>query len=466
MLKRHNQLMLSLLGLSDMATAVAAWVAAYFLRVVWGNLGLSRFEVPAFEEALPYVLLSVVLCPLVYGRLGLYGPKRTMSFFRELAGVVRAVLLIWVLTYLVASLTRHAPLSRLMMLSMPIPWLILAMGSRAIGRAGLRYLRSRGANLRSAAIIGAGRLGQKLQQTLSRNTWTGIVVAYFIDDDPRGRKIDNLAVRGPTGEAEQILAAHPVDIVFVAMSKADHGRLEQVMNQLSATNVDLQVVPDLLAVQFLRHEVSQLDDLSIISLTYSPQEGWNGLLKSSFDFVACALALIVLAGPMLIIAAAIKLASKGPVLYRQTRASLGGKAFKMLKFRTMKVDAEATTGPVWTVPNDPRVTSLGRLLRKTSLDELPQLINILLGDMSLVGPRPERPELIERFKDQVPHYMLRHHVKAGITGWAQIHGMRGHTPLRKRIQYDLFYIRNWSFALDLWILLLTPFRGLINANAY
>jgi len=458
--------MLAFLGLADMAAAVAAWLVAYLLRMAAGEWGLSKFPTPSFQEFLPYVFLSLVLCPLIYSRMGLYGSKRTISLYRELAAVVRAVLVTWVLVYLATSLMRHAPLSRLAMLSMIVPWLVLATTSRAIGRIGLRHIRRRGGNLRIAAIIGAGRLGQKLKNTLAQNPWTGIVAKYFVDDICPGKKINGLEVRGPINNVEQILAEDPVDMVFVAISRAGYEELAEVVDRLSATSVDLRVVPDLLAVQFLRQEVAQLEDLPIISLTYSPQQGWNSLLKRAFDIAASLFALVFLAVPMTIIAIGVKLTSQGPVLYRQVRASIGGRTFNMLKFRTMKVDAEAQTGPVWTVPNDPRVAAFGRFLRRTSLDELPQLINVLLDDMSLVGPRPERPELIERFKSQIPRYMLRHHVKAGITGWAQIHGFRGRTSLRKRIQYDLFYIRNWSFGLDLWILLSTLVRGLVNPNAY
>jgi exopolysaccharide biosynthesis polyprenyl glycosylphosphotransferase len=273
-------------------------------------------------------------------------------------------------------------------------------------------------------------------------------------------------VRGPADRMERILQEDPVDIVFVAMSKAPQERISEVINRLSAMPVHLCVVPDLLAVQLLCHEAAPLDDLSIISLTQSPQDGWNSILKSIFDRIMALSALVLLAIPMLVIALLIKLSSSGPVFYRQVRVSLGGRAFEMFKFRTMSQNAEAATGPVWAIPDDPRVTRLGRLLRRTSLDELPQLINVLRGDMSLVGPRPERPELIGRLTTRIPRYSLRHHVKSGMTGWAQIHGMRGCTSLHKRIQYDLFYVRNWSFALDLWILLLTPFRGLLSPNAY
>ena len=465
MVKRHAQLMLILPGLLDMAAAGAAWAAAYELRLLGSQLGWSRYAPPTTDEFLPFVLLSLILCPLIYARMDLYAPKRTMGLIRELSEVVKAVFVIWVLTYLASSLTRQAPLSRMMLLMMLGTWLILAMVGRVGMRVALRYARIRGGNIRSAAIVGAGRLGQKLHNTLNKHPWTGIVVSYFIDDTPNQSEINRCKVFGPTDRLEEILDHHPVDIVFVAMSKPNQERTEEVVSRLSKINVDLRVVPDLLAVQFLRHKVTQLDDLSIISLNQTPQQGWNSMVKRLCDLTLASLTLAVLAGPMVLIAVIIKLGG-GPVLYRQVRSSIGGRTFKMLKFRTMVVGAEANTGPVWTVPDDPRVTRFGRFLRRTSLDELPQLINVLLGDMSLVGPRPERPELIERFKLQIPRYMLRHHVKAGITGWAQVNGLRGQTPLRKRIQYDLFYIRNWSLGLDLWILLLTPFRGLVNANAY
>jgi putative colanic acid biosynthesis UDP-glucose lipid carrier transferase len=457
--------MLVLLGLWDMAAAAAAWAAAYGLRFLGGQLGWSRYAPPTTEEVLPFVLLSLILCPLIYSRMDLYAPKRTMSLLRELAEVVKAVLVIWVLTYLASSLMRQSPLSRMMMLMMLGSWLVLAMLGRAGGRMALRYARARGSNARFAAVIGAGRLGQKLHHTLKSHPWTGIVVSYFIDDTPNRGEINGCPVFGPTDRLEEILGGRAVDIVFVAMSKPSQERIEEVVSRLSKLNVDLYVVPNLLAVQFLRHKVTQLDDLSVISLTHSPHQGWNSMIKRIFDLALGSLALAVLAVPMLLIAAVIKLGG-GPVLYRQARASIGGRAFNMLKFRTMHVGAEDKTGPVWTVPGDPRVTRVGRVLRRIGMDELPQLINVLLGDMSLVGPRPERPELIERFKSQIPRYMLRQQVKAGITGWAQVNGLRGQTPLRKRIQCDLFYIRNWSLWFDVWILLLTPFRGLVNANAY
>ncbi|MGA3065694.1 MAG: undecaprenyl-phosphate glucose phosphotransferase [Tepidisphaeraceae bacterium] len=454
MLKRYGQQLLIFLVLSDLLTAVAAWTVAYALLAAKRADGLQ-----------PVILVAAVLVPLVFNRAGLYFPKRTFRLRSELVQVVQAILLAWILTYVIVGLVREKPIPRQVMFAGLIAWMALGTLSRAIVRVILRHLRSRGFNHRRVAILGTGRLAQKLHTTLVGNPWTGISIEYFLDDGAP-RLLRGVEVLGPLSEAANVLARRPVDIAFVAVSGARQSRVEELLHHLSTTPVDLRIVPNTLALRFLGHEVSQLGDLAIISLTDNPQQGWNRICKSLFDRAAALLAIGFLAIPMMAIALLIKLTSQGPIFYRQVRASLGGKPFSMLKFRTMRTDAESDSGPVWTVPNDPRVTRFGRWLRQTSLDELPQLINVLRGDMSLVGPRPERPEFIGQFKDRIPRYMLRHHVKAGMTGWAQIHGMRGQTSLRKRLRYDLFYIRNWSFGLDLWILLLTPFRLLAHTSAY
>jgi Undecaprenyl-phosphate glucose phosphotransferase len=360
---------------------------------------------------------------------------------------------------------RHVFISRLMMGSVLVAWSVLAVANRFAARATLRYFRRRGRNIRTAAIIGTGRLSQKLCDALRRNIWTGIVPEYFIDDSC-GSELMDLEVLGPLGAIDEIISTRCVDIAFVAMSGKRNGELGEVLDSLLHLNVDVRVVPDLLSFQFLRCDVAQLDDIPIIAMTHSPQHGFNSVAKRLFDVAASSAAILVLAVPMAIIALAVKLTSRGPAFYLQERTSIGGRPFKIMKFRTMIADAEAGTGPVWAARDDPRVTRVGRLLRRTSLDELPQLFNVLLGHMSLVGPRPERPELIDGFRKDIPRYMLRHHVKAGLTGWAQVNGLRGNTSLRKRVQYDLHYIMNWSVGLDLRILFTSLFGRLVHANAY
>lgn len=212
--------------------------------------------------------------------------------------------------------------------------------------------------------------------------------------------------------------------------------------------------------------MDELDGLPIVSLQSSPLYGWNSVFKRAFDLGFGSLILVMVSPLMALIALLIKLTSKGPVLYRQERVGMDGHTFEMLKFRTMKEDAESETGPVWAKENDSRRTSIGRFLRKTSLDELPQLFNVLKGEMSLVGPRPERPVFVEKFRNSIPSYALRHKIKAGMTGWAQVNGWRGNTSLEKRIEHDLYYIQNWSIGFDLRILFMTLWRGFFSKSAY
>ena len=461
MVKRYNQLIVAGIKATDILVGTASWLLAYAARWLGGEIGLSNYALPAFGEFVPAMLFSLVLVPMVFSRLDLYMPKRTKGVLLELADIARAIVTVWAVTYIFAALTRPGGVSRLMMLFLLAVWLIAGTGGRLLVRGVLRRFRARGWNQRHAAVVGIGRLGQKLCHTIRHNTWTGIVVQYFVGDPSMHEKLLGLDVLGPVDEIDRILTERPVDMVFVAMPGSDGEQVEQVLGRLATTTVDVQVVPDLLAFHFLRHDVTQLDNLPIISLTHSPQHGWNSLLKSVCDVGGAAAALVIMAAPMLIIALAVKLTSRGPVFYRQRRASLAGREFAIIKFRTMVPDAEADSGPVWADTADARVTPIGRFLRRTSLDELPQILNVLAGRMSLVGPRPERPEFIERFRRQVPRYMLRSQVKAGLTGWAQVHGLRGMTSLRKRLQYDLYYITNWTFGLDLRILLMTLFRGFL-----
>jgi len=366
----------------------------------------------------------------------------------------------------IAGFSTSGHVSRRLMVVLLASWTVLAVMDRLAARLVLRWFRRRGWNMRYAVIVGAGRLAQRLYQVINQNPWTGIQIRYFVDDARTDRKVFGLDVVGPRSRIGSLLAAQPVDIVFVALPANQQKEIEEVLSDLAMTNVNVQVVADMLSFHFLRHDVTQLGDLPVIELTHSPQHGWHSLLKRVLDVLGSLLAILVFAVPMAFFAVAIKVSGRGPIIYRQTRSSWSGKPFTILKFRTMVDRAEGRGEAEPTQPHDRRVTPIGRLLRRTSLDELPQFFNILVGQMSLVGPRPERPELIAEFLRVIPRYALRHQVKAGLTGWAQVHGFRGQTSLRKRLQYDLYYINNWSLWLDLWILGLTALRGFVHPNAY
>jgi len=457
MVKEHSQLVVAFMGLLDLAVTAAAWLVCFYVRFHTGWFAMAESEPPGLWYVRDPLIITLLLVLLLFPRMGLYRARRAGSFRTEAFDILRACLVVWLSAFVLSNLLRGWGVSRLLLLQFLAVWAVLLVTYRGAARAFLRRVRRRGRNLRTVAIVGDGRAAQTLFHVLGRQRWTGYAVQYFVADRP-GRRLCGLPVRGPLERVGAILEAEPVDAAFVALPKDAASRLPEVLDKLSGRLVDVSVVPDLLGHAFLRHEVRQIGPLPVVSLTHSPQSGWNAAMKRIFDVVAAAVALVVLAPLLLLIAVAVKFSSGGPVLYAQRRASLGGRPFRILKFRTMRdgrageeIDEEAWS----TDPADPRITPLGRVLRRLNLDELPQLLNVLRGDMSLVGPRPERPGFVRRFTRQVPRYVLRHHVKAGITGWAQVNGYRGRTSLTKRIQYDLDYIGRWSFGFDLWILLRT-----------
>lgn len=479
---------------ADAALVILATILAYNMRFDW----LAYLDPPA-DKIISYNTHGVpflVAAPLMIGAMvsaGLYRARRDQRFFLEAYAVVKAVVIGVMLTIAATTMLRHwlwqerfDPLGR----ELPIRYLsgsqwgfyaatcaVLLLAWRFAFRNMLRYLRSRGWNLRHVAIIGNGRLGQVVVHTLGRNSWTGITPAFFISHHPTTVKTESmgLPVMGGLNDLEETLLNNDISGVVLALPARMAATLPELLMRLEKFPVDVRIVPDMNPKYMpMNMAISELDGMPILSVRESPLNGWGHFTKRALDLIGALAALLVFAMPMAIIAAIIRFSGKGPVIFRQERMSLNGQRFMLFKFRTMHhIDAEvqalrdADAGTdAWTKKDDPRITRMGQLLRRTSLDELPQLFNVLLGEMSLVGPRPERPELIQRFREDWRGYMLRQNVKAGITGWAQINGLRGDTSLKKRLQYDLFYIRNWSLLFDLRILGLTLFRGFVHPNAH
>jgi Undecaprenyl-phosphate glucose phosphotransferase len=330
---------------------------------------------------------------------------------------------------------------------------------------GIRWLRSRGFNQTQALIVGTGRVARKTARSLRHTSWLGIKNVGFVEDQPTHWTSD-LDVLGTTAHLPRLVAKYDVSHVFICLPMSRYHEARKVFDTLSQTFVEVRLVADVPALAGVALTTTNFDGMPMIGLRESPHFGLNIVVKRAMDIVLSLLALLLLSPVMLLIAVLIKLTSPGPVFFRQERCGLNGASFPMLKFRSMRVDAEKQTGAVWAVKDDPRRTKFGTFLRATSLDELPQFINVLLGDMSLVGPRPERPVFIKQFSKTIPGYSARHAVKAGITGWAQVHGWRGNTSLRKRVQYDLYYITHWTPLLDLRILVMTLWHGFVHRNAY
>jgi exopolysaccharide biosynthesis polyprenyl glycosylphosphotransferase len=327
---------------------------------------------------------------------------------------------------------------------------------------------ARGMNLQNVLIIGAGEMGRTLAQKLRQFKDLGFLVKGFLDDDrPAGEKIEvngGLEILGNLKDLEAVVTRHDISDVYVALDLNNYAKILECLRIVNKYVVNVRLIPDLFQLLTLKANIQDLDGIPVISVDEVSLRGMKSVVKRTMDVAVSALGLLILSPLLLVVAVIIKLFSKGPVFYHQERVGLDGRKFTITKYRTMVCDAEKDTGPVMCRPDDPRMTVIGRLLRKYSIDELPQLVNVLRGEMSLIGPRPERPSFVRDFAEKIPKYMLRHKVKSGITGWAQVHGLRQETPIDKRLEYDFYYIQNWSLSLDLKIIWMTLRKGFIDRN--
>jgi Undecaprenyl-phosphate glucose phosphotransferase len=473
MVRRYNRLLVLFYVATDALLGVWAFVLAYVIRFESGLIPVTR-GYPPIEQYFNIVPFVAVLTPLAFQLQGIYrlrrGRSRVDDFFAVLVGTILAVVFI-VLSTLVyqAYYASEAERARGAFQVSQIVWglfLVLNVGFTYFSREFVREMLERrwraGIGLKRILIAGAGDLGRMVADRILQHRELGYQVVGFLDDRAGGDHIGyrGLPLLGTLDEVAEIAQRERVDHLYVALPLEEHTKLLNLMEVTSRECIDVKVVPDLLQFIALRARLEDLDGLPIINVNDVPLQGVNSWIKRVIDVALSGAAVALLAIPFGIIAALVRLTSPGPVFYRQERMGLDSKAFTVYKFRSMYIGAEDTTGPIWARDDDPRATPVGRWLRKLDLDELPQFLNVLKGDMSIVGPRPERPFFVQQFKHRIPQYMLRHKVKAGITGWAQVNGWRGNTSLEKRIEYDLYYIENWSVTLDLKIMWLTLVRGL------
>jgi len=462
MYRRHGDKLALVFLACDLAVTASVWVAAYFVRFAFLP---SPRGVPEFELVVAGLPAVIILAAVAYRVCGLYEIHRLRQLPRELGVLCKATGTLFLLVIAVTFYRRDLYESRLALsLFLVLNAVALMLARRALWSA-LKYFRGRGLNHGRAVIVGSGRTGRLVAEAIQANGWTGLEAIGFVDrPGPRGTTL--LPRLGDIHELPEVVAKHDIDHVFIALPLSRFAELPGLYRTLSDLLVDVQLVPGVPSLAGTRFQMVDIDRLAFLGLRQNPQYGWARAAKRAMDLVVGGAALILLSPLMLALAIGVKWTSPGPVLYRQPRAGLRGRTFQMLKFRSMYLDAEQVTGPVWAVRDDRRCTPLGRFMRRWSLDELPQLVNVLTGHMSLVGPRPERGVFVEKFRKQIPGYAQRHLVKAGITGWAQVNGWRGGTSLRHRIQCDLYYIANWSIWLDLQILAMTVWCGLRHRNAY
>ena len=466
MFKRHNQLFTALRVLLDLCVVGAAFAGAYALR--FGSPKTWPYpELPQPRETLIVALIASVIWPLCFRAIGLYRPQRQKTPLDEVFGVFKATVLAGLLLVAVTYFIREARYSRGMLsLFSGLAFLAVAL-ERVFFKEILQALRRRGYNLRHVVVVGAGRLARQVLEQIDLHKELGFRTVGCLSVTRRrvGTSVAGTEVIGTIRELPRVLAEKGVDQVLVALPSRSMHRLPRIMEVCADTTVDVKLVPDVYQYATLFGGLEEFGGLPIVNLQSTGMLGINAIAKRVFDVIFSSLFLAVLSPVLLVLAVLVKITSEGPVLFRQERVGLDGRPFQMLKFRTMRVDAEAG-GPQFAQAADPRATPIGGWLRRTSLDELPQLWNVFLGDMSLVGPRPERPVFIDQFRRHIPRYQLRHMVKAGMTGWAQIHGLRGNTSIQKRVEYDLYYIEHWSLLLDLRILARTVAFGFLSRNAY
>ena len=448
---------------ADLLALTLSFALAWLTRFEW----VAQVEIaPPTRDTLVTLGLALVIFPLTFRQQNLYTTNRARTHVGEVFEVFKATVLATMILVAVSYFVRER-YSRVTIALFSGYGFVTTSFIRLAFRAVFNELRRRGFNIKKILVVGSGDLGQRVLETISQHRELGFSVDGVVARDVSevGTLVKGVKVIGSIDALEATLDAHPVDQVIVALPLEDQALLKPMMETLSLRTVDVKLVPDLFNYVTLRGGLEEFGGLPIISLQGGPLHGWNLIAKRAFDIVFSIVALLVSAPVLLFTAILVKLTSRGPIFYSQERMGMDGRLFKMLKFRTMKVDAEQG-GAKFATAQDDRKTPLGAVLRKFSIDELPQFLNVLTGDMSLVGPRPERPVFIEEFKKQIPRYHLRHMVKAGVTGWAQINGLRGDTSIKDRIEFDLYYIEHWSLLFDLKILVRTVFGGFLSKNAY
>ena len=459
--RRQGDLVIPLIRVAIDAVAIeASFLLSYWLRfrsMLFERLGFDSVVSPPMEGYLAGSAVMVVIWLLLFRASKVYRPRRRVSLSDELISIVRWGTGGMLILMSAAFLYRGFSYSRVVFALIWATSILLILSGRALVASLERKMHRRGRFLRTAVIIGNDALANDVFMRLHRHPSFGFDIAGYFADAPcdPALRLSGLAHLGPVTDAAQFIGNRGVSVVFIALRAGEHQRLFDLVSESEGLDVQFMMIPDVLEVLTSHVRLTELEGLPFLTLKSNPLTGWGRVAKRLTDLSVSAILLIALSPLLLLIAILVRLSSSGSVFYRQERVGIDGTPFSILKFRSMRTDAEAVTGPIWASKDDARRTRIGRFLRKTSMDELPQLINVLRGEMSLVGPRPERPFFVEQFRARVPKYLDRHRVKTGMTGWAQVNGLRGDTSIEERIKFDLYYIENWSFALDIKILLRT-----------
>lgn len=469
MIKDNQKLFNRLHLLVDAIVVAISYLLAWYIKfcTVFADTepGAGALDMGTYFSFLYFVVPEYII---LYYFFNMYAPKRATRRKYEIGGILKANTVGIVLFIVVLYMIKQQHFSRFMMGAFFVINIVLTTICRTLIRNTLLYFRKKGYNLKYILLIGYSRAAEEYITRINANPQWGYVVRGILDDRiPGGTMYKGVKVVGRIENIRYILPENKLDEIAITLALKDYDHLESIVDLCEKSGVHTKFIPDYNSLVPSHPYTEDLMGLPVINIRYVPLTNTlNWVAKRAVDIIGSSLGIVISSPIMLIAAIAIKCTSSGPVIFKQERVGLHNRTFKMYKFRTMEMQRPSAEEKAWTVKDDPRVTGVGRFLRRTSLDELPQLFNILVGEMSLVGPRPERPQFVEKFKEEIPRYMIKHQVRPGLTGWAQINGYRGDTSIRKRVEYDLFYIENWTMALDIKIMFLTLFKGFINKNAY
>ncbi|MBU3812641.1 MAG: undecaprenyl-phosphate glucose phosphotransferase [Candidatus Niameybacter stercoravium] len=463
---RENQKYLNRLQVFlDLIIILISFLVAYYIRFYQMDDAIHSLT---FEQNLRPILLSIPLYLLFYNIFDIYSTRRTKPLHVELSAIAKTNILCAILIMVGLFIFKIIDYSRKSLMLFFVINTALTISTRLIIRIILKKYRRKGYNLKHCLVIGITDSSALFIDKVQKNKhWGYNIVGIIGSPTNHSKKFKGNPIIGSTAELERILSEKAIDIVIVGVSGSDLTELAHILQVCEKSGVKTQIIPYYHKYIPAKPYMDDLDGLPVIDTRHVPLDNlFKSFLKRSFD-IAFSLIAITLTSPILLFAAIMtKCTSPGPIIYKQERVGLNRKNFNMYKFRSMRVQTTEEEKDKWTTQNDPRKTKWGAFMRKTSIDELPQFFNVLKGDMSVVGPRPERPYFVDQFKETIPRYMIKHQVRPGITGWAQVSGYRGDTSIKKRIEHDLYYIENWTFSFDLKIIILTIFKGFVNKNAY
>ena len=450
----------------DALIIAVSYVLAWWVQFTFvAKPGEGKLPMQVYMMALLFVVPGYLL---LYDAFHLYKPKRVSGrmleagnlFLADMVGLLGFIFVLFVI--------KESDFSRGLIFIFTMINFALTLCERNFIRVVLRDIRSRGMNLKHMILVGYSSAAEGYIDRIFANPQWGYQIDGILDDNSTlGRYYHNVPVIGTTEDVDRILEENDLDEIAITLGLEEYSKLKRIVASCEKSGVHTQFVPDYTDIIPSRPYTEDLLGLPVVNIRYVPlSDTFNAMIKRLMDIVGSLMCIVLFSPVMLVTAIAIKRTSPGPLIFRQERVGLHNREFRMYKFRSMEVQTASEEKKGWTTRDDPRVTKVGKVIRKTSIDELPQLFNVLKGDMSLIGPRPERPQYVEKFREEIPRYMVKHQVRPGMTGWAQVNGYRGNTSIRKRIEYDIYYIENWSVAFDIKILILTVFKGFINRNAY